>query len=340
MSEYAIIAPILLLSFLICMMITKFLVVFFPRLGLVDNPNARKIHKGSIPTGGGVAVVISFLLGLILIDYKLYDFYYSPYLGPAIIALALVSFYDDIRDTGVALRLIMHIVISAYLAYKFLLPYQLFHGELGFYADYILAFIALAGFCNIYNFMDGIDGITGAESIHLSLTIMLLCILRYDVIIHADLVLLIAALVLACSIAFVIYNWHPAHIFIGDVGAISIGMLLGLCLMLIAASSARLFVSAIIAAFYYLGDGGGTILIRMLKGEKIWRPHVNHFFQQAIRKNIPRKNIVIEIAICNYWLMLLSISALYYPLISFFLAIALVVRILLRFSEKGQKSES
>lgn len=335
MSEYAIVIPILLLSFLLCLMLTRFLVEFFPKMGLVDRPDYRRLHKDTTPTGGGIAVVVSFIMGFILIDYKLYNFYYSEYIAIPIFILAFISFYDDIRDMPVSVRLLTHLGVAGFMAYELLLPYQLFHGELGFYEDLALACIALAGFCNIYNFMDGIDGITASESIHLSLTIIALCFLRYDVIIHSDLVLLIAALVLTCSIAFVIYNWHPAHIFIGDVGAISVGMLLGLCLMLIAASSIKLFVSVIIASMYYLADGGLTILIRLIKGEKIWLPHTNHFFQQAIRKEIPRKKIVIEIIVCNYWLMLLAISALYYPFLSLILAIGLVTRIVLRFSERG-----
>lgn len=335
MSEYAIIIPILLLSFLICMMVTRFLVEFFPKMGLVDKPDDRRLHRDTTPTGGGIAVIVSFLMGFILIDYKVYELYYSASIVIPIAILALVSFYDDMRDMPVFIRLITHLGVAGFMTYELLLPFQLFHGELGFYEDLILAFIALTGFCNIYNFMDGIDGITASESMHLSITIIVLCYLRYDVIIHSDLVLLIAILVLTCSIAFVIYNWHPAHIFIGDVGAISIGMLLGLCLMLIAASGVKLFVSCIIASMYYLADGGLRILIRLLKGEKIWLPHTNHFFQQAIRKGIPRKKIVIEVIICNYWLMLLAISALYYPLLSLILAIGLVTRILLRFSERG-----
>lgn len=315
-------------------MVTRFLVEFFPKLGLVDKPGDRRLHEDTTPTGGGIAVILSFIMGFILIDYKIYDFYYSASVAIPIFILAFISFYDDIRDMPVFIRLLIHLSVAGYMTYELLLPYQLFHGELGFYEDLILAFIALAGFCNIYNFMDGIDGITASESIHLSLTIIALCYLRYDIIIHSDLVLLIAVMVLTCSIAFVIYNWHPAHIFIGDVGAISIGMLLGLCLMLIAASSVKLFVSCIIASMYYLADGGLTILIRLLKGEKIWLPHTNHFFQQAIRKEIPRRKIVIEVIMCNYWLMLLAISALYYPLLSLIFAIGLVTRILLRFSDR------
>jgi UDP-N-acetylmuramyl pentapeptide phosphotransferase/UDP-N-acetylglucosamine-1-phosphate transferase len=324
----------LALCFLICMMMTRFLVLFLPRMGMVDDPeDPRRLHESVTPTGGGIAVLTSFLLGFVLIDYKIYDFYYSPYIALPIFILGLISLFDDIKGMPIFVRLAIHLCAAAYIAYELLLPYQLFHGELGFWADFTLAFIALAGFANIYNFMDGMDGLTASQSVHLSLTMIILCYLRYDIIIHTELVLLIAILVLVCSSAFGIYNWHPAKIFIGDIGSICLGILLGLCLILIAASSMRLFVSAIIASLYYIGDGGLTILIRLLKGERIWLPHVNHFFQQAIRKEVPQRKILFEIILCNYWLMMLAISALFYPVISLMFAIGLVARTLFKLSK-------
>lgn len=321
--------------FLICVMITRFLVIFLPKMGLVDDPeDPRRLHESVTPTGGGVAVVLAFLVGFVLIDYKVFELYYSPYIALPIFMLGLISFFDDIRGMPIFARLAIHLAAAAYVTYELLLPYQLFHGELSFWVDFVVAFIALAGFANIYNFMDGMDGLTASQSFHLSVTIMILCFLRYDIIIHSELVLLISSLVLVCTIAFGIYNWHPAKIFIGDIGSICLGILLGLCLILIAASSMRLFVSAIIASLYYIGDGGLTILIRLMKGEKIWLPHINHFFQQAMRKEIPHRKIVFEVILCNYWLMMLAVCALFYPVISLMFAIALVARILFRFSEK------
>lgn len=333
MNQHLFILITLSLCFLICMMMTRFLVLFLPGLGVVDDPeDPRRLHEHKTPTGGGIAVLTSFLLGFVLIDYKIYDFYYSPYIALPVFLLGLISFFDDIREMPISVRLSIHLMVSGYIAYELLLPYQLFHGELGFWADYTLAFIALAGFANIYNFMDGMDGLTASESCHLSITMLILCFLRYDIIIHSELVVLISGLTLVCSAAFGIYNWHPAKIFIGDIGSICLGLLLGLCLMLIAASSMRLFVSAIIASLYYLGDGGLTILIRLLKGEKIWLPHVNHFFQQAMRKEVPQRKIAFDVILCNYWLMMLAISALYYPVISLIFAIALVAKTLFKFS--------
>jgi len=334
MNEYIYSLVILILSFFICLALTRFLVLYFTKTGVVDSPDPRRLHKKTTPTGGGIAVIASFAFGFLALDFILYEWRYSLFILPPLLTLAVISFYDDIKELPPALRFCAHVIAAGYISYNFLLPYQLFHGELSYWADFVIAFIALAGFMNIYNFMDGIDGITASESIHLSITILILSILRGDVIIHCELIIIIASLILMCSIAFIIYNWHPAYIFIGDVGTITIGMLLGFCLMLIAASGVKLFVSVIIASLYYLADGGITILIRLVKKEKIWLPHVNHFFQQAIRQRLPHKKITTEIILCNYWLMMLSVSALYYPMLSLLLAIGLVIRVLVKFSEK------
>jgi len=277
-----------------------------------------------------------------LIDYfGLHNAYTTKLLVP-LWMIGLISIRDDISHVNVAIRLLLQLIIAAYLVYALLIPHQLFHGEFSPAVDFIMALVAFAGFMNIYNFMDGMDGITVSQSMHLSITILILAFLRYDVILHVELVVAIAALVLVCAIAFAIYNWHPAHIFLGDVGSITFGVLIGLALMLIASSGERLFVATIIASMYYLVDGGMVILVRtdvnpiarFLRGEtKIWQPHLNHFFQQAIRKRLSHKKIMTEIMLCNYWLMMLAVGSLFYPVISLLIAILIVTRVVVRFSE-------
>jgi len=334
---------ILLLSFVICILVTRALIILLPKWGLVDAPEARRQHKKITPRGGGAAVLIAFTIGFSLIDYFWLQNTYTTNLLIPLWIIGLISIRDDISHVNVVIRLLLQLVIAAYLVYALLLPYQLFHGELSQIMDFIMAFIAFAGFMNIYNFMDGMDGMTVSQSMHLSITMLILAFLRYDVILHVELVIAIASLILVCSIAFAIYNWHPAYIFLGDVGSMTFGVLIGLALMLIAASSERLFVATIIASMYYLVDGGMVILIRtdvnpiarFLRGEKqIWQPHLQHFFQQAIRKRLPYKKIMTEIILCNYWLMMLSIGSLFYPVISLLLAILIVTRVMIKFSEK------
>ena len=300
--------------------------------GLVDKPGARRIHTSTTPRGGGIGFVVIMVLGFTIFEYILTkNFQNSIKILPIFLLIATISFIDDLRAVSIGSRLLVHFIVAVTAIYLFLYPFPLFHHELPYYVDFILAVLGLVAFLNIYNFLDGIDGITAVQSIHLAVTIIALCMIKIDVILNANLIITIALITLAYSIAFIMFNWHPAKIFLGDVGSISIGFLLGLCLLMISASGERLFAACSIASLYYLADGGITILIRLTNKEKIWQPHLKHFFQKAVKRGMTHKQVVCRIAICNFFLMLLSINALYNPAISIILAILTVMITIINF---------
>lgn len=325
---------LLLFSIISCAILTRYAISFFTKLGIVDIPSTRRIHSNITPLCGGTSIVLTFIIGLALYDFVTlnHNTPYSYFSFPLGIAAA-ISLFDDIKPLTPGVRLIAHLAVAAFVINTYLNPKTLFHNELPMTIDYVIALLSLATFMNIYNFMDGIDGITSVESIHLSLTIISLCILRHEYIEKVDFILSMATLVLGSSVSFLYFNWHPAKIFLGDVGSISLGLILGLCLILLASSEHKLFVSAVIASLYYVADGGGTILLRIVKGEKIWLPHLNHFFQQAVRKGMSHNEISKKIAICNFILMVLSIGALYYPIISLAFALIITLITLVHFSK-------
>ncbi|MBP7190272.1 MAG: glycosyltransferase family 4 protein [Rickettsiaceae bacterium] len=305
----------------------------FRKLQIVDKPDNRRMHSIVTPKCGGVVFVLTIVFGLFISAY--YGFIgldECEYVSLALLVIAFVSFIDDINELPVVLRLVVHISVSAFVIYVILYPKPLFHYEVPEFVDYIFAVIGLTIFINIYNFMDGVDGLAAAQSLHLSITIIILTLLCYDFVIFPNLVLSLATLVLAASLGFISHNWHPAKIFLGDVGSISLGLIIGLCLMLLAASSQHLFIASVIASLYYIADGGGTILIRMIKLEKIWLPHLNHFFHQAVRKGLSHSQVSSRVALCNLILMFLAVGALYQPIIATLLAIVSVASTLVHFT--------
>lgn len=329
-----ILLPLFIFCLVTCGLLTRYFAILFESKNIVDKPSKRRAHSKITPRGGGVAIVISFALCFLIFDYCTHgSFMCSAYLLLPLCLVAAISLLDDIGYVPIIYRLCAHFIASALVVYFFLWPRTLLHNELPIHLDFAISFIGLATFLNIYNFLDGIDGITASESIHLSITILILCLLRYDVIAHVDLVIGISTLVCASSIAFIYYNWHPAKVFLGDVGSISLGLLLGLALLLVASSGSRLFVACFIACLYYIADGGLTILIRLMNGEKIWLPHLKHFFQKAVRKGMSHQEVATKIAVCNFSLMCLSINSLYFPALSIIIAILIIVMILIHFSE-------
>ncbi|MCC8416958.1 MAG: glycosyltransferase family 4 protein [Rickettsia endosymbiont of Bryobia graminum] len=321
------------LSFIGTSFLTLLLVKVLPFFGLVDIPDQRRAHNKVTPRGGGLAIVIMVIMAASIYEY----FLATSSIGTVrilgiLLVISMVSFLDDLIHIPVVVRLITHVICSVAVVILFLSPALLFHNELPPYLDVIVSIVGLTAFLNIYNFLDGIDGITCSESIHLSITILILCYLKSDIIMHANLIIILNVIILGSSIGFLLFNWQPAKIFLGDIGSISLGFLLGFSLLLISASSAHLFVASVIASLYYLADGGLTILIRLINREKIWQPHLKHFFQKAVQKRKTHRQVVSRIALCNLLLMVFSITSLYFPVISIILAILTVMITIINFA--------
>lgn len=302
-----------------------------PKFGIVDNPGSRRAHSKVTPRAGGLAFVITFCINLPIFEYLILGTVESSSnILHIFVPIALVSFWDDVSAVPILFRLLIHTLCASLAVMWIIHPYKILHSELPLTIDFLIGSFALITFLNVYNFLDGIDGITVSESIHLSCTILILCFLKYDIIPNLWLVVSIACIILGWSCGFILFNWQPAKIFPGDVGSISLGFLIGICLLIIASASERLFASGVIASLYYIADGGMTILIRLVNGEKIWEPHLQHFFQKAVKRGLSHEQVVYRIIRCNFILMLLAVGALYYPVVCIVLGLCTVAVTLIK----------
>ncbi|BBJ32316.1 UDP-phosphate alpha-N-acetylglucosaminyltransferase [Rickettsia asiatica] len=312
-------------SFIATTLLTRILITCLSYLGVVDIPDKRRSHNKIVPRGGGLAIVLVAIISLYIFElWTTGTTFISEKLVPLLFAISAISFLDDLRSLPIVIRLLVHLICSS-LAVYFFLPFTSFgdHG-LSLYLIFALFTVALTGFINIYNFMDGIDGMSCIESIHLASTMLILCFLQFSAINNPYFIASVNVIILGCSCGFLIFNWHPAKIFLGDVGSISLGFLTGLCLLLLALTSTNLFIACAIASLYYITDAVLTILIRLLNKEKIWQPHLKHFFQKAVQKGKSHKQVVSIIAVCNIFLMIISVTSLHFPVISIMLAIAVI----------------
>ena len=150
--------------------------------------------------------------------------------------------------------------------------------------------------------MDGIDGLAGVETASIALGIALLGSLWINL---PATVALYGAALGGAALGFLYWNWRPARIFLGDVGSIPIGFLLGFLLLKTAIAGA--WVAALVIPLYYLADATITLVKRLRRGEVIWLPHREHFYQQAAR-SFGRHDVVVQwIALGN--LLLIAIAA-------------------------------
>ncbi len=151
--------------------------------------------------------------------------------------------------------------------------------------------------------MDGIDGIAGVETASLGLGVALVAATAglSPVFLTFGLVLFGAAL------GFLWWNWHPARIFLGDVGSVPLGFLLGWLLLSLAAKGQ--WAAALILPLYYLADTSLTLTKRCLKGEKIWQAHREHFYQLAVKRGLSHAQVVGHVLGINVLLVVLAVMA-------------------------------
>jgi UDP-N-acetylmuramyl pentapeptide phosphotransferase/UDP-N-acetylglucosamine-1-phosphate transferase len=255
---------------------TRPLQAWLARRAILDRPVERSSHEVPVPRGGGLAVVPPLLLVWLLL--ALAGRAPMSAAGLALIAggLAALSWLDDLRGLPVVLRLLGHLAaVAAGLA--LLGPALVFQGLLPPLLDRVAAALLWTWFVNLYNFMDGIDGIAGVETAALGLGIALVLLLADD---SDDGSALLALSAAAGALGFLRWNWQPARIFLGDVGSVPLGYLLGALLLVLAGRG--LWVPALILPLYYLADAGLTIAWRLMRGERFWRPHRQHFYQRAL----------------------------------------------------------
>ncbi len=262
------------------------------RAQVLDMPSARSNHAAPTPRGGGAAMVLSALLFCVAAGLSL-----AVALAAAL--LAAVSFADDLRPLPASVRLLAQALAVTGALYAS--PPHMLQG-LPASLEVILVALAWIWYMNLTNFMDGIDGITAVETMSVGLGIALLGVAKPElppVLAHAALV------IAAAAFGFYAFNRAPAKVFMGDVGSVTLGFLLGYLLLGLAARG--LWPAALILPAYYLCDATFTLLKRLLRREPVWQAHSQHAYQQAVRKGMGHAAVVGRIALLNAALVVLAL---------------------------------
>ena len=259
------------------------IVALFPWLKryALAKPNARSSHRTPTPQGGGIAVIAA-TLGAVGVALAIFSLGASPDLNlPKIVAAVLImtclGAFDDIRPLPAGLRLILQAVVIAGVIYT--LPDQLrVVPQLPWWLERLLLLIGGLWFVNLVNFMDGIDWMTVAEVIPLTATLTVLGIAgalpSYGTV--------LALALGGAMIGFAYFNRPAAKVFLGDVGSLPIGLILGWLLLLVAGGGH--LVAAVVMPLYYLADATITLFRRLIRREPFWEGHRTHFYQRATDK--------------------------------------------------------
>jgi UDP-N-acetylmuramyl pentapeptide phosphotransferase/UDP-N-acetylglucosamine-1-phosphate transferase len=259
---------------------------FLRRRSILDHPNERSSHSRPTPRGGGLAVTPVILVGWFLLGGAGFLLSGQGVVMAGAAALLVLSWRDDRVSLPARLRILVH--LAAVLAGLYALPAKqmIFQGWLPFWADRAAAAILWLWFLNLYNFMDGIDGITGIETLCIAGGLWLLSPAQAQ-----------AGVLAGASVGFLMWNWHPAKIFLGDSGSVPLGYLLGWLLLRMAGDG--LWAPALILPAYYLADATITISKRALRREKIWQAHRQHFYQRAVQAGSSHARVSVMILLAD-----------------------------------------
>jgi len=322
-------SAVALAAFMMSLLGTRLTILALRRKhAFLDVPNARSNHIAPTPRGGGIAVVFTLVMGLLLMDVG-----YSIVL--AMLLLAAISFIDDLIRVPPALRLVAQ-AVAVWIAMTGM-EGLLFNGLLSVADDKIITMLLWIWFINLFNFMDGIDGISGSEMICVGIGLCLLTVITNA---FPSTLAEYALVAVAAGFGFLWWNWHPAKIFLGDVGSIPIGFLLAY-LLLLAAKDGYVYAAMILPA-YYLADGTITLVRRTWRGEKPWKAHSEHFYQKAVRNGRSHDGVVRLIIGVNMLLVLCAVTATLEPkvapvaLLTAYAAVFLLLRYFARRKKAGR----
>lgn len=264
-------------------------------------PNARSSHRTPTPQGAGIAVIAATLLagGLVVVLAG------SPDLTPPLIVfaaslfIAVVGFADDIRSLPVVPRLLLQGAAVAAVVFAAPGDLRLIPAFPAWLERSLLLFAGL-WFVNLVNFMDGLDLMTAAEAVPITVAVALLGSFGHV----PAAVALVAAALCGALLGFAPFNRPVAKIFLGDVGSLPIGLLLGWCLLELALH--QQFAAALLLPLYYLADATVTLFRRMARREPFWAAHRSHFYQRATDNGFSVWRVVGEVFALNVVLALLA----------------------------------
>lgn len=280
------------------------------RVGAVDNPNARRVNKVPMPTSGGLAIFMSFLvasLGLIPIASKGAMFFgqtYFSYILPVVIGatvITLTGFLDDLYELSPKLKmfgiLIGAMIVWAFTDFKFDSFKIPFGGPLLVFGPFLTLFLTvlwIVSITNAINLIDGLDGLVSGVSI---ISLVTMAIVSYFFLPQKDFFLTLTILVLIAAIAgFFPYNYHPAMIYLGDTGALFIGFMIGvLSLQGLKNSTAVAVVTPVIILGVPIMDTIVAIIRRSLSGQKFYEQDKMHLHHRLLSMGFTHRGAVLVV---------------------------------------------
>jgi UDP-N-acetylmuramyl pentapeptide phosphotransferase/UDP-N-acetylglucosamine-1-phosphate transferase len=333
-GRFMVLGPVPLLALVLSLALMVLLQPWLARYAMA-RPNARSSHRQPTPQGGGISVVVATFVvawGAVATSPAMLQDEGGQFLALTATAalLAVVGAMDDLRSLSAGIRLAVQcIAVGALIA---ALPNQLrILPQLPWWLERAGLFVGVVWLVNLVNFMDGIDWMTVAELVPVTGTILLLGLGGAIALWPA----VVAAALLGAIVGFAPFNKPVARVFLGDVGSLPIGLVLGWLLLRLAAHGH--LAAAVILPLYYFADATITLIRRVGRGEPFWQAHRQHFYQRATDNGlavpaIVRRVLLVNLALAALAVITVAVESTAILLAALAAAIAIVTWLLLTFA--------
>jgi len=311
MSQAIFVTGIMLLSF-VC---TGLAAWYARRIGMVDHPGERQSHEGVTPRGGGIGIILALLTAslFLLVDG---DETWSKCVLPGMLVLATLGWRDDHVSLPARFRFLVQLLVS-----MFFLGCMIKNGWIQGVGSSVLAVLFLIWMTNLYNFMDGSNGMAGLQAVFAGA--VLSCLFS-----HAgeyNLALISACVAASCA-GFLPWNLGNARVFMGDVGSISLGFIFGALLLIGVGNQAFSVPVALMVMLVFIIDSTLTLIGRILKGEQWYNAHKQHLYQRLIAQGWTHGRAALFYQAINLVVLTPGIViAVIYPALAWVVALILIL---------------
>ena len=281
-TEYAVIAFAIIIAFGVAAVVTGWFASRESPHWFIDHPNERSLHDRPMSRAGGIAIFAGISVGFAILAFIEASGPGYGWILIGAILIACVSFADDIRRVSPMIRIVFHLAAGVCIVFAGLPPDRIVLPGMALHlapaVGTVFTVLFVAWFVNLYNFMDGIDGSAGGMTVIGFTTLAVLCAVQgAEALAAANLV------VAAASLGFLLFNFPPARIFMGDLGSTILGYACA-ATMLYAERSASipLWISCLVFSPFIV-DASVTLARRIISGQRPWHPHREHFYQRLVR---------------------------------------------------------
>jgi Fuc2NAc and GlcNAc transferase len=250
------------------------------KFGIVANPNYRTLHELPVPRGGGVIFALLFtfsILALWGVDELSDQIFYMFGVGGFI--ATLFGFIDDVKNIRARIKLIVQLLLSGWVVYWLYISNLLLLNWAPIFIIIPACLFFMVWMMNAYNFMDGVDGMAASGAIFLSLTLALVLFLT-----NSSVELMTIFIFIAVTVGgFIVFNWPPATIFMGDAGSVFLGYIFGSLLLFTVFNNDISIWSWLTVFGYFFADTTVTQITRIILVKKWYLAHRSHAYQNLAR---------------------------------------------------------